>query len=94
MLPDVSHILLEREGDTLTIWFNRPEVRNALSTEVADDLAAVLEALPAQADIRFVVLRGKGGVFCAGGDLKMFKSVFQGVPSAPTSCASTPTSGA
>ncbi|MCP5164947.1 MAG: enoyl-CoA hydratase/isomerase family protein [Pseudomonadales bacterium] len=78
MLPDVSHILLEREGDTLTIWFNRPEVRNALSTEVADDLAAVLEALPAQADIRFVVLRGKGGVFCAGGDLKMFKSVFQG----------------
>ena len=77
MLPDVSHILLEREGDTLTIWFNRPEVRNALSTEVADDLAAVLEALPA-ADIRFVVLRGKGGVFCAGGDLKMFKSVFQG----------------
>ena len=78
MLPDVSHILLEREGDTLTIWFNRPEVRNALSTEVADDLAAVLEALPAQADIRFVVLRCKGGVFCAGGDLKMFKSVFQG----------------
>lgn len=78
MLPDVSHILLEREGDTLTIWFNRPEVRNALSTEVADDLAAVLEALPAQADVRFVVLRGKGGVFCAGGDLKMFKSVFQG----------------
>ena len=78
MLPDVSHILLEREGDTLTIWVNRPEVRNALSTEVADDLAAVLEALPAQADVRFVVLRGKGGVFCAGGDLKMFKSVFQG----------------
>ena len=78
MLPEVSNLLLEREGDTLTIWFNRPEVRNALSAAVADDLAATLEALPGERDIRFVILRGKGGVFCAGGDLKMFKTVFQG----------------
>jgi isohexenylglutaconyl-CoA hydratase len=78
MLPQVDNILLEPEGDTLTIWFNRPEVRNALSAQVADDLAAVLEALPAEQSLRFVVLRGKGGVFCAGGDLKQFKMVFQG----------------
>ena len=78
MLPQVENLLLEQDGDTLTIWFNRPEVRNALSQAVADDLAAVLEALPGEADIRFVILRGKGGVFCAGGDLKMFKTVFQG----------------
>ena len=78
MLPEVSNLLLERNGDTLTIWFNRPEVRNALSAAVADDLAATLEALPGERDIRFVILRGKGGVFCAGGDLKMFKTVFQG----------------
>jgi isohexenylglutaconyl-CoA hydratase len=78
MLPDVENLLLEQEGDTLTIWFNRPEVRNALSQAVADDLAATLEALPAEDSIRFVILRGKGGVFCAGGDLKMFKTVFQG----------------
>lgn len=78
MLPDVENLLLERDGDTLAIWFNRPEVRNALSQAVADDLAAVLEALPREEEIRFVILRGKGGVFCAGGDLKMFKTVFQG----------------
>ncbi len=78
MLPDVENLLLEQEGDTLTIWFNRPEVRNALSQAVADDLAATLEALPGEESIRFVILRGKGGVFCAGGDLKMFKTVFQG----------------
>jgi len=78
MLPEVENLLLEREEDTLSIWFNRPEARNALSQAVADDLAAVLEALPSQGDIRFVILRGKGGVFCAGGDLKMFKTVFQG----------------
>ncbi len=78
MLPDVSQLILERQGDLLTIWFNRPEVRNALSDEMADELAAVLEALPGQRDIRFVILRGKGGAFCSGGDLKMFKTVFQG----------------
>ena len=78
MLPDVDNLLLENDGDTLTIWFNRPEARNALSQAVADDLAAVLEALPGESRTRFVLLRGKGGVFCAGGDLKMFKTVFQG----------------
>lgn len=78
MLPEVENLMLEQDGDTLTIWFNRPEVRNALSQAVADDLAATLEALPGEASIRFVILRGKGGVFCAGGDLKMFKTVFQG----------------
>lgn len=77
MLPDVEHLLLEQQEDTLTIWFNRPDVRNALSTPVADDLARVLEALAGEKDIRFVILRGKGGIFCAGGDLKMFKTVFQ-----------------
>ncbi|WOJ92126.1 enoyl-CoA hydratase-related protein [Congregibacter variabilis] len=80
MLPAVENLLLEPQGDTLTIWFNRPETRNALSGAMADELAAVLEALPAS-EFRFVVLRGKGGAFCSGGDLKMFRNVFQaGMP--------------
>lgn len=76
MLPNVDHLLLEPEGETLTIWFNRPEARNALSAAMAEELAAVLEALPATS-YRFVILRGKGGAFCSGGDLKMFRDVFQ-----------------
>jgi len=76
-LPSVEHLLLEPEGDSLTIWFNRPERRNALSAAMADELAEVLEALPGSA-FRFVILRGRGGTFCAGGDLKMFRDVFQG----------------
>jgi len=80
MLPEVDNLLLEDGGDTLTIWFNRPESRNALSAGVTEDLARVLEALPGAA-FRFVVLRGKGGVFCSGGDLKMFRDLFQaGMP--------------
>ncbi len=80
MLPELENLLLEADGDTLTIWFNRPETRNALSDAMADELASVFEALP-QEPYRFVVLRGKGGAFCSGGDLKMFRSVFQaGMP--------------
>ncbi|MDP5054798.1 MAG: enoyl-CoA hydratase-related protein [Congregibacter sp.] len=80
MLPAVENLLLEPRGDTLTIWFNRPQTRNALSSAMADELAAVLEALPG-ATFRFVVLRGKGGAFCSGGDLTMFRTVFQaGMP--------------
>ena len=80
MLPSVQHLLLEEQEDTLTIWFNRPEARNALSSAMAEELNAVLEALPTTA-FRFVVLRGKGGAFCSGGDLKMFRDVFQnGMP--------------
>ena len=75
-LPAVEHLLLEEQGSTLTIWFNRPESRNALSAAMAGELTSVLEALPSTA-YRFVVLRGKGGSFCSGGDLKMFRDVFQ-----------------
>ncbi|MFT7286179.1 MAG: isohexenylglutaconyl-CoA hydratase [Halieaceae bacterium] len=76
MLPTVKNLLLEEAGDTLTIWLNRPETRNALSQAMADELAEVFEALPGE-PYRFVVLRGRGGSFCSGGDLKMFRSVFQ-----------------
>ena len=76
MLPDVEQLCLEPDGPTLTIRFNRPDTRNALSAQMAEELAQVLEALPAE-PFRFVVLRGSGGSFCAGGDLKMFRNVFQ-----------------
>jgi isohexenylglutaconyl-CoA hydratase len=80
MLPTVEHLLLEASGPVLTVWFNRPETRNALSSAMADELAAVFEALPDE-PYRFIVLRGRGGSFCSGGDLKMFRQVFQaGMP--------------
>ncbi|MEL7045538.1 MAG: enoyl-CoA hydratase-related protein [Pseudomonadota bacterium] len=80
MLPNVENLILEAQGPTLTIWFNRPETRNALSTAMAEELASVFEALPGES-YRSVVLRGRGGSFCSGGDLRMFREVFQaGMP--------------
>lgn len=77
VLPVTQSLLLEREESVLKIWFNRPEVKNALSAEMTEELNAVLEAVQADRSIRTIVLRGKGGVFCAGGDIKGFKSGMQ-----------------
>lgn len=61
----------------LTIRLNRPEARNALSAEMVDDLLVLLNQTADDRLIRGVTLRGNGGTFCAGGDLKGFKSGLQ-----------------
>jgi isohexenylglutaconyl-CoA hydratase len=77
-LPATENLLLEQDNGWLTIWFNRPENRNALSQALTDDLRMVLSIASQETGLRGITLRGKGGVFCAGGDLKAFKSNFQG----------------
>jgi isohexenylglutaconyl-CoA hydratase len=77
-LPETKFLELEPDGGWLTIWLNRPQVRNALSNEMIAELTGVLEAVRDDRKTRGITLRGRGGVFCAGGDLKGFQSVFQG----------------
>lgn len=62
----------QRDGDWLNLWLARPEARNALSGEMIDALMAVLNDAAADATLRGITLRGRGPVFCAGGDLKGF----------------------
>jgi len=70
-------ILTDEDDGWLTIRLNRPEVRNALSEEMVVELTAALKAAAADPELRGVTLRGEGPVFCAGGDLKGFQSIFQ-----------------
>lgn len=76
--PETRTLQLEREGAWLTIWLDRPETRNALSAEMADELMATAQALHRDADTRGVTFRGRGGTFCAGGDLKGFRDIVSG----------------
>lgn len=78
-LPETQSLILERQGSVLKIWLNRPQAKNALSEEMTDELHLVLDAVRDDRSIRTIVLRGKGGVFCAGGDIKGFKSDMQAV---------------
>ncbi len=56
-----------------TLTLDRPERKNALSVELRDRLADVLDALAAEEAVRVVVLTGEGDVFSSGFDLKEFE---------------------
>ena len=62
------------KAQTLEITLNRPEVRNAMSLSMVRELRQALAHAEATAGsahaTRVVVLRGAGGHFCAGGDIK------------------------
>jgi isohexenylglutaconyl-CoA hydratase len=69
-LPDCQTLLLNLDAGVLHITLNRPDSRNAMSLAMVTELRAVLESLRADPSVRAIVLRGAGGHFCAGGDIK------------------------
>jgi len=74
-LPKTKHCILELEQGWLTIWFNRPEKRNALSDRLLNDIKIVLTTIEKNRTVRGVIFRGKGNIFCAGADLEDLKAI-------------------
>ncbi len=65
----MSEIGIERRGDGVALLtLDAPERRNALTVEMAAELAAACEELDADTSVGAVVVCGAGGFFCAGGD--------------------------
>lgn len=62
-------VIERREGAVAVVSINRPERRNALTTEVKVRLRDLLLAIGHDTTVRAVVLTGAGGHFCAGQDL-------------------------
>ena len=71
-MADHPAVLTERRGSTLLITLNRPEARNAVNAAVASGVAASLDELDSDGDLRVGVIAGAGNGFCAGMDLKAF----------------------
>jgi enoyl-CoA hydratase len=65
-------VLRERRENVLVITLNRPEVRNAVNTAVAEGVAGALDELDADGELSVGILTGTGGFFCAGMDLGAF----------------------
>ncbi|NYT78831.1 enoyl-CoA hydratase [Alcaligenaceae bacterium] len=68
----MSVLLYEVENGVAYLTMNRPEARNALSTEMRDELRQRFEQVSSDDEVRCVVLRGAGTHFMAGGDVKSF----------------------
>jgi len=72
---DSSEVLITREGSVVTLTFNRPEARNALTWNMYERLYQACEEVDADDSVRVFVLRGAGGkAFVAGTDISQFKS--------------------
>jgi enoyl-CoA hydratase len=66
----MTKIRIEKNGPVTSVIIDRPEVRNAVDPETADQLRAAFTAFEADDASSIAVLSGEGGHFCAGFDLK------------------------
>jgi methylglutaconyl-CoA hydratase len=66
---------LAREGPVARVWLNRPEARNAFDGPFVTELHTVIEEVSTDANVRVIVLGGRGPVFCAGADVAWMKAM-------------------
>ncbi|MFZ9394101.1 MAG: enoyl-CoA hydratase/isomerase family protein, partial [Ilumatobacteraceae bacterium] len=63
-------VLVERSGARVNIVLNRPERKNSVTAELAEQLRDAFRSVGADPSAGCVVLHGADGVFCSGIDLK------------------------
>ena len=67
-----EQVLTEERGGVLIVTINRPDAKNAMTRAAAEGIAAAMDRLDNDDDLRVGVLTGAGGTFCSGMDLKGF----------------------
>ncbi|MCC6438617.1 MAG: enoyl-CoA hydratase/isomerase family protein [Acidimicrobiales bacterium] len=65
-----DHLTAEIGDGVAVLTMNRPDRRNAMSSDMLAGMQAALQECATAPDVRCVVLTGAGGAFCAGGDVK------------------------
>lgn len=72
-MGDARHIRVERVGQVGILTIDRRERFNALDVETARDFRRAGLQLARDSEVRAVMIRGEGGVFCSGADLKYIR---------------------
>ncbi len=68
----VADVLFSQAGPVAFLTFNRPKTGNALTWSMYEALTEACERVDADRDIRVFVIRGSGGVFSTGTDIRQF----------------------
>lgn len=68
-----KHIRIERKGGVGVLTIARRERLNSLDVETAQDFRQAGLQLARDREVRAVLIRGEGGVFCSGADLKYIR---------------------
>jgi len=76
----MSNVNLSQAGNIARLELNRPDVFNALSPALLEELLAHCATLAADESVRVVILEGAGKHFCAGADLPQFTEAMQSDP--------------
>lgn len=63
-------VLVERHGARAEVVLHRPERKNAIVQQMAIELRDAIHAVGDDPSVGCIVLRGSGGAFCSGMDLK------------------------
>ena len=71
-------LVTARDGPVLTVTFDRPHRRNALTWEMYEGVAAAIDEGERDPELRALVLRGSGGCFAAGTDIEQFAAFRDG----------------
>ena len=62
-------LIVDRRGTVLTLTFNNISKKNALNSEMMGAMTAAIEESSNYEELRAIVIRGEGSVFCSGADL-------------------------
>ena len=73
MKHDFQTVDFRRAGNRLGVRLMRPAVRNAFNDIMITELTAIFEEAAADPDLRCLILRGEGPVFCAGADVNWMR---------------------
>lgn len=78
----MSVVETEIDGRVGRIFLDRPEQMNAITIELGHQLEAAIRDLGNRPDISVVVVRGRGGNFCVGGDFGEVERLREAGPAA------------
>jgi 2-(1,2-epoxy-1,2-dihydrophenyl)acetyl-CoA isomerase len=74
---DYKTLWIDRKPHACILYLNRPDVLNALSNEMREELMHFLQQAGEDKEVRVLIVTGKGRAFSAGADLNVFKQRFE-----------------
>ena len=74
----MEEIQLTQEENIATVTINRPKVKNAITSEMFDELQRIFIDLGYRDDIRAVIITGAGDDFCSGADVSAMSTSSDG----------------
>lgn len=70
MSEQFENLLYAKEDGVALLTLNRPQVLNALSLRMLNELASAIDLVQADDDVHVLVVTGSGRGFCSGADVK------------------------